>query len=62
MRVETFGSPDTHWIKVTVDPSDPQVFSFKAEIVARKHTGSPNRTAVTIAPMTSRTTETASPQ
>jgi hypothetical protein len=33
-RVETFGSPDTHWIKVTVDPADAQVFSFKAEIVA----------------------------
>jgi hypothetical protein len=33
-RVETFGNPDTHWIKVTVDPADAQVFSFKAEIVA----------------------------
>ena len=33
-RVETFGSPDTHWIRVTVDPADAQVFSFKAEIVA----------------------------
>jgi hypothetical protein len=32
-RVETFGNPDTHWIKVTVDPADPQVFSFRAEIV-----------------------------
>jgi hypothetical protein len=33
-RVETFGNPDTHWIRVTVDPADAQVFSFKAEIVA----------------------------
>ena len=33
-RVETFGSPDTHWIKVTVDPADTQVFSFKAELIA----------------------------
>ncbi len=32
-RVETFGNPDTHWIKVTVDPAAPQVFSFRAEIV-----------------------------
>ena len=34
-RVETFGNPDTHWIRVTVDPTDAQVFSFKAEIVAQ---------------------------
>ena len=33
-RVETFGNPDTHWIRVTVDPTDAQIFSFKAEIVA----------------------------
>jgi hypothetical protein len=33
-RVETFGSPNTHWIRVTVDPSDAQVFSFKAELIA----------------------------
>jgi hypothetical protein len=32
-RVETFGNPDTHWVRVTVDPSDPQVFTFKGEIV-----------------------------
>ncbi len=32
-RVETFGNPDTHWVRVTVDPSDPQVFRFNAEIV-----------------------------
>jgi hypothetical protein len=33
-RVETFGNPDSHWVRVTVDPSDPQVFTFKAEVVA----------------------------
>lgn len=27
-RVETFGSPDVRWIKATVDPRDPNVFSF----------------------------------
>jgi hypothetical protein len=32
-RVETFGNPDTHWVRVTVDPADPQVFRFNAEIV-----------------------------
>ena len=32
-RVETFGSPDTHWVRVTVDPADPLVFTFRAEIV-----------------------------
>jgi hypothetical protein len=32
-RVETFGWPDTHWVKVTVDPSAPALFKFSAEIV-----------------------------
>ena len=32
-RVETFGWPDTHWVRVTVDPADPQLFTFKGEIV-----------------------------
>jgi hypothetical protein len=32
-RVETFGWPDTHWVRVTVDPSDPQLFRFRPEIV-----------------------------
>jgi len=32
-RVETFGWPDTHWVRITVDPADPQLFRFKAEIV-----------------------------
>lgn len=32
-RVETFGFPNTHWIRVTIDPEDPNVFSFRQEIV-----------------------------
>jgi hypothetical protein len=32
-RVETFGWPDSHWVRVTVDPTDPQLFRFKAEVV-----------------------------
>jgi hypothetical protein len=32
-RVETFGYPDTHWVRAIVDPQDPQVFSFRQEIV-----------------------------
>lgn len=33
-RVETFGDPDTHWIRVTVDPGDTQLFRFDAQIIA----------------------------
>lgn len=33
-RVETFGHPDVHWLRVTVDPLDPQVFTFQQRIVA----------------------------
>ena len=32
-RVETFGNPDAHWLHVTVDPRDPQVFTFRQRIV-----------------------------
>jgi hypothetical protein len=32
-RVETFGYPDTHWVRAIVDPRDPKVFSFRQEIV-----------------------------
>jgi hypothetical protein len=32
-RVETFGWPDSHWVRITVDPNDPQLFRFKPEIV-----------------------------
>ena len=32
-RVETFGAGDIHWIRVSVDPSDVNVFSLRQEIV-----------------------------
>ena len=32
-RVETYGYPDTHWLRVTIDPEDPNVFRFRQEIV-----------------------------
>src|SRR6185503_17190739 len=27
-RVETFGDPDAHWLRVSVDPADPNVITF----------------------------------
>ena len=32
-RVETFGNPDVHWLRVTVDPADPDVFTFHQQLV-----------------------------
>jgi predicted phosphodiesterase len=32
-RVETFGSPHIHWIRVRVDPKDPMVFRFRQELI-----------------------------
>jgi len=32
-RVETFGDPESHWVRVIVDPNDPQVFTIKQQIV-----------------------------
>lgn len=32
-RVETFGNPDAHWVRVTVDPQDPNLFRFRPEYV-----------------------------
>lgn len=32
-RVATFGYPDTHWVRAIVDPREPQLFSFRQEIV-----------------------------
>lgn len=37
-RVETFGFPETHWVRAIVDPEDPNVFSFKPQIVKKNHT------------------------
>ena len=34
-RVETFGNPDSHWVRATVDPRDPQVFTFRQQIVEK---------------------------
>jgi hypothetical protein len=31
--VETFGNPDVHWIRATVDPRNPNVFSFHPQYV-----------------------------
>ncbi|MDP8976267.1 MAG: hypothetical protein M3N28_07890 [Actinomycetota bacterium] len=32
-RVETFGSPDIHWVRATVNPDDPEVFTFRQELI-----------------------------
>lgn len=32
-RIETFGWPDSHWVRIEVDPSDPQLFVIKPQIV-----------------------------
>ena len=32
-RLEVFGSPHMHWVRVRVDPGDPQVFRFRQEII-----------------------------
>lgn len=33
-RVETFGNPDVHWLRVTADPADPNVFTFRPQLVS----------------------------
>lgn len=32
-RVETFGARNTHWVSATIDPSNPNLFSFEPQIV-----------------------------
>lgn len=32
-RLESFGSPEVHWVRVTVDASDPAVFTVRPQIV-----------------------------
>ncbi len=32
-RVETFGSPYIHWVRISVDPRDRDVFSFHPEVI-----------------------------
>jgi hypothetical protein len=34
LRVETFGSPNHHWLHVTVEPDNPNVFTFRPRIVS----------------------------
>lgn len=37
-RVETFGSPDVHWVRASVDTRDPEVFTFQPEIIEENTT------------------------
>ena len=32
-RVEVFGSPDVHWVRIVVDPNNPNLFVIRPEIV-----------------------------
>jgi len=32
-RVETFGWPDSHWVRISVDPADSQLFRIRTELV-----------------------------
>ena len=32
-RAETFGWPDSHWLRVDVDPANPELFTCTAQIV-----------------------------
>jgi hypothetical protein len=34
-RVETFGNPNTHWVKATIDVKNPNVFTFEPMIVEK---------------------------
>lgn len=34
-RVETFGYPDTHWVRGYIDHTDPNIFRFRQEIVKK---------------------------
>lgn len=34
-RVETFGNPDVHWLRATVDWRDPNVFTFRPQYVRK---------------------------
>jgi hypothetical protein len=43
-RAEVFGSPDTHWMRVIVDPADPNLFSFAMHTIAGNGHGRDGRT------------------
>ena len=38
-RVETFGAPDVHWVRVHVDFRNPNIFIFKQQIVGNNPVG-----------------------
>ncbi|WP_027342754.1 hypothetical protein [Hamadaea tsunoensis] len=33
-RVQTFGSAQNHWVSATIDPADPNVFTFRPHVIA----------------------------
>ncbi len=33
LRVETYGNPDVHWLRVTIEPDNPNVFRFERQLV-----------------------------
>jgi hypothetical protein len=39
-RLEVFGDPDSHWVRVVVDPNDPGLFIIRPEIVPENRGGS----------------------
>jgi hypothetical protein len=41
-RVEVFGFPEVHWVRVTVDPREREVFSFHQELVPTNMTRRPS--------------------
>jgi hypothetical protein len=38
-RAETFGSPDAHWLRLTVDPRGEHLLRLQPEIVAANRDG-----------------------
>ena len=38
-RLETFGSPNLHWVRIDVDTATPEVFAVRPQIVAQPPAG-----------------------
>jgi hypothetical protein len=38
-RVETFGDPNTHWVRITLDAGSPELFRFEAQIISENVVG-----------------------
>ena len=36
-RAELFGYPEAHWVRATIDPDSPNVFSFTPEMVRENY-------------------------